>query len=95
MKFKDIELIFFLLQLQGSQSAVDTVLVVFSVIDTLSYKNASKKLQIIRQDLHFDKPVFLVANKVDLARTRVVSEKGGCGIKLSLLDFKRNDRMSA
>uniref|UniRef100_A0A8W8K4Y7 GTP-binding protein GEM n=1 Tax=Magallana gigas TaxID=29159 RepID=A0A8W8K4Y7_MAGGI len=62
-------------QLQGPRSAVDTVLVVFSVIDTASYKNASKKLQVIRQDLQYDNPIFLVANKVDLARTRVVSEK--------------------
>lgn len=61
--------------LQGPRSAVDTVLVVFSVIDTASYKNASKKLQVIRQDLQYDNPIFLVANKVDLARTRVVSEK--------------------
>uniref|UniRef100_A0A8W8K7S3 GTP-binding protein GEM n=1 Tax=Magallana gigas TaxID=29159 RepID=A0A8W8K7S3_MAGGI len=50
-------------------------MVVFSVIDTASYKNASKKLQVIRQDLQYDNPIFLVANKVDLARTRVVSEK--------------------
>ncbi|XP_062574251.1 GTP-binding protein RAD-like [Saccostrea cucullata] len=59
----------------GFQSAVDTVLVIFSVIDAQSYKSASRKLQSIRQELHFDRPVFLVANKVDLARTRVVSEK--------------------
>lgn len=30
----------------------------------------------IRQEIQFDKPLFLVANKVDLARHRVVTEKG-------------------
>lgn len=61
---------------------------VFSVIDAQSYKNASRKLQFIRQDLHFDIPVFLVANKVDLARTRVVSEKGGNQLQSLIFYFK-------
>lgn len=63
-------------QNQAENELVDSVMVVFSVEDGKSFKNGVKKIEMIRQEIQFDKPLFLVANKVDLARHRVVTEKG-------------------
>ena len=63
-------------QNQAENELVDSVMVVFSVEDGKSFKNGVRKIEMIRQEIQFDKPLFLVANKVDLARHRVVTEKG-------------------
>ncbi|XP_022344268.2 GTP-binding protein REM 1-like [Crassostrea virginica] len=60
---------------QAENELVDSVMVVFSVEDGKSFKNGVRKIEMIRQEIQFDKPLFLVANKVDLARHRVVTEK--------------------
>lgn len=51
-------------------------MVVFSVVDNKSFKNGVRKIEMIRQEFEFERPLFLVANKVDQARQRVVTEKG-------------------
>lgn len=51
-------------------------MVVFSVVDVKSFKNGIRKIEMMREEVEFDKPLFLVANKVDLARQRAVAEKG-------------------
>lgn len=53
---------------------MDAIVVVYSVVDIGSFKLANKIVGEIRK--HSQKPVILVANKVDLARGRAVSTKG-------------------
>lgn len=53
---------------------MDAIVVVYSVADIWSFKLANKIVGEIRK--HSQKPVILVANKVDLARGRAVSTKG-------------------
>lgn len=62
---------------------MDAIVVVYSVADIWSFKLANKIVGEIRK--HSQKPVILVANKVDLARGRAVSTKGTFII---LLNFK-------
>lgn len=62
---------------------MDAIVVVYSVADIWSFKLANKIVGEIRK--HSQKPVILVANKVDLARGRTVSTKGTFII---LLNFK-------
>lgn len=54
---------------------MDAIVVVYSVADIWSFKLANKIVGEIRK--HSQKPVILVANKVDLARGRTVSTKDG------------------
>lgn len=63
-------------QNQAENELVDSIVVVFSVVDNKSFKNGVRKIEMIRQEFEFEKPLFLVANKVDQARQRVVTEKG-------------------
>lgn len=63
-------------QNQAENELVDSIVVLFSVVDSKSFKNGVRKIEMIRQEFEFEKPLFLVANKVDLARQRVVAEKG-------------------
>lgn len=60
---------------QAENELVDSIVVVFSVVDNKSFKNGVRKIEMIRQEFEFEKPLFLVANKVDQARQRVVTEK--------------------
>lgn len=60
---------------QAENELVDSIVVLFSVVDSKSFKNGVRKIEMIRQEFEFEKPLFLVANKVDLARQRVVAEK--------------------
>ncbi|XP_061198004.1 GTP-binding protein GEM-like [Saccostrea echinata] len=60
---------------QAENELVDSIVVVFSVVDAKSFKNGIIKIEMLRQEIGFDKPLFLVANKVDLARQRIVTEK--------------------
>ncbi|KAK3085969.1 hypothetical protein FSP39_011448 [Pinctada imbricata] len=57
------------------KESVDAYLVVFAVDNQYSYREAARALQYIRQDLKSPQTVILVANKADLARRRVVSDK--------------------
>lgn len=60
---------------QAENELVDSIVVLFSVVDSKSFKYGVRKIEMIRQEFEFKKPLFLVANKVDLARQRVVAEK--------------------
>ena len=55
---------------------VDAILVVYSVDDEKSFKEAVQNIQFIRQEMVSKQAIILVANKADLERRRVVSEKG-------------------
>ncbi|XP_048758144.1 GTP-binding protein REM 1-like isoform X2 [Ostrea edulis] len=54
---------------------MDAIVVMYSVVDMESFRLANKIIEEIRK--HFQKPIFLVANKVDLERKRVVFTKDG------------------
>ncbi|XP_061163451.1 GTP-binding protein GEM-like [Saccostrea echinata] len=56
-------------------SLVDAVVAVFSVVDSSSFLYATKKIEIIRDKMKYNSPIFLVGNKCDLARNRTVSER--------------------
>lgn len=64
---------------------MDAIVVVYSVVDIGSFKLANKVVGEIRK--HSQKPVILVANKVDLARGRAVSTKGTHTILFYFLCF--------
>ncbi|XP_061197288.1 GTP-binding protein RAD-like [Saccostrea echinata] len=54
---------------------VDAILVVYSVDDEQSFKEAVQNIQFIRKEVANKQAIILVANKADLERRRVVSEK--------------------
>ena len=54
----------------------DAYIVVFSVHDHMSFVVASEYLQYLRNELDSDRPIVLVANKVDLVRKRQISADG-------------------
>lgn len=66
-------------------SYMDAIVVVYSVVDIGSFKLANKVVGEIRK--HSQKPVILVANKVDLARGRAVSTKGTLTILFYFQNF--------
>ncbi|XP_052062990.1 GTP-binding protein Rit2-like [Mytilus californianus] len=53
---------------------VDAYIVVFSVYEKSSYDIACRFLQCIRNDQFSDRPIILVANKVDLVRKRQITK---------------------
>lgn len=55
---------------------VDAILVVYSVDDEQSFNEAVQNIQFIRKEKVCNQAIILVANKADLERRRVVSEKG-------------------
>lgn len=57
-----------------SGCSVDAYVIVFSVHDNNSFECAKQHLNIIRNDIFSDRPIILVANKIDLVRTRQVSQ---------------------
>lgn len=54
---------------------VDAILVVYSVDDEESFNEAVQNIQFIRKEKVCNQAIILVANKADLERRRVVSEK--------------------
>lgn len=54
---------------------VDAILVVYSVDDEQSFNEAVQNIQFIRKEKVCNQAIILVANKADLERRRVVSEK--------------------
>jgi len=55
----------------------DAFVVIFSVIDKLSYDWAEEELnRLLKMDLLRSRPAIVVANKIDLARSRTVSTQG-------------------
>jgi GTPase SAR1 family protein len=70
------DLSLFYLQENKKQPLVDAVVVVFSVIDASSFQYGTKRIEMIRHKMKYGSPIFLVGNKCDLARNRMVSEKG-------------------
>lgn len=55
---------------------MDAILVVYSVDDEQSFNEAVQNIQFIRKEVVNKQAIILVANKADLERRRVVSEKG-------------------
>lgn len=55
---------------------MDAILVVYSVDDEQSFNEAVQNIQFIRKEKVCNQAIILVANKADLERRRVVSEKG-------------------
>lgn len=55
---------------------MDAILVVYSVDDEESFNEAVQNIQFIRKEKVCNQAIILVANKADLERRRVVSEKG-------------------
>lgn len=55
---------------------MDAILVVYSVDDEQSFNEAVQNIQFIRKEVVNKQVIILVANKADLERRRVVSEKG-------------------
>lgn len=55
----------------------DAFIIMFSVIDKASYEWAEEELnRLLKLDLLRSRPAILVANKIDLARSRTVSTQG-------------------
>lgn len=56
---------------------MDAFLVVYSVVDKATFNQAEQLLNILyNMDLTRTRPTILVANKIDLARSRTVSSQG-------------------
>ncbi|EDS38423.1 Rgk3, partial [Culex quinquefasciatus] len=56
---------------------MDAFLVVYSVVDKATFNQAEQLLNILHNmDLTRTRPTILVANKIDLARSRTVSSQG-------------------
>lgn len=68
--------LFFFLQSIDDLPNVDAILVVYSVDDEQSFNEAVQNIQFIRKEKVCNQAIILVANKADLERRRVVSEKG-------------------
>lgn len=64
----------------GSKPA-DAYLVIFSVVDKNSFETAETILKNLREhEMLRSRPVILVGNKVDMARSREVTAQGTCVI---------------
>lgn len=68
----------FFCSFQENTRCTDAYVVTFSVHDHASYQIALGYLQYLRQELDSDRPIILVANKVDLVRKRQISKNGTC-----------------
>ncbi|XP_058838228.1 GTP-binding protein RAD isoform X2 [Topomyia yanbarensis] len=63
---------------KDEMAKVDAFLVVFSVVDKATFSRAEQLLNMLHDmDLTRTRPVILVANKIDLARSRAVSTQDG------------------
>ncbi|WAR13285.1 REM2-like protein [Mya arenaria] len=61
----------------GSEKEVDAFMLVYSCADRGSFRSAQVALRRLREETGRGKPVMIVANKVDLARKRQVSQDEG------------------
>lgn len=62
---------------QDEMTKADAFLVVFSVVDKATFNRAEQLLNMLHDmDLSRTRPIILVANKIDLARSRAVSSQG-------------------
>lgn len=71
------DLIFVLIFFQDELEKCDAFVIVYSVVDKASFTHA-EQLMVSFQDMDLirTRPVILVANKIDLARSRAVSSQG-------------------
>lgn len=68
--------------LQEELESADAYLVVFSVVDKVSYTKAEQILITLHDSgMLGTRPAVLVANKIDLARSRAISSQGKCKAK--------------
>ena len=67
---------------QDEMIKADAYMVVYSVVDKSTFSRSEQILNILHDmDLTRTRPIILVANKIDLARSRAVSSQGkdvGC-----------------
>lgn len=60
----------------------DAFVILFSVIDKASFQRAEDELsRLVDLDLLRSRPAILVANKIDLARSRTISTQGGIEVQ--------------
>lgn len=59
-----------------SESFFDAFIFVFSVDDVETFERAEEAMRRLRHDLGSDRPIVLVANKIDLVRNRKVTSEG-------------------
>lgn len=70
--------------LQDEMAKADAFLVVYSVVDKATFSRAEQLLNMLHDmDLSRTRPIILVANKIDLARSRAVSSQGKVQIEKS------------
>ncbi|XP_052063724.1 GTP-binding protein Rit2-like [Mytilus californianus] len=60
---------------KAQEQQVDAYIVVFSVHEKSTYEVAVQYIQYIRNDMDSDRPIIIVANKVDLVRKRQISNE--------------------
>lgn len=58
------------------ESFFDAFIFVFSVDDVTTFERAEEAMRRLRHDLGSDRPIILVANKIDLVRNRKVTSEG-------------------
>lgn len=58
------------------ESFFDAFIFVFSVDDVETFERAEEAMRRLRHDLGSDRPIVLVANKIDLVRNRKVTSEG-------------------
>lgn len=58
------------------ESFFDAFIFVFSVDDVETFERAEEAMHRLRHDLGSDRPIVLVANKIDLVRNRKVTSEG-------------------
>lgn len=76
-KYLISKLNFYFLLLQEDLEKCDAFVVVYSVVDKASFTHAEQLITSFQDmDLIRTRPVILVANKIDLARSRAVSSQG-------------------
>lgn len=68
--------ILFILISQAERFPVDAYVLVYSVHERPTYDVAIRYLEYIRNEQSSDRPIIIVANKVDLVRKRQVSSNG-------------------
>lgn len=66
---------------------MDAYIVVFSVHERTTFDVAIRYLQYVRNEQYSDRPIIIVANKVDLVRKRQVSSDGKFGINIFILHY--------